>query len=75
MVSGRETMLSKGRVDQRLAEIQIQIANEVMPGIIVMEEDTPSRNPDGKLEGLDGLDGRTTFCTNSMRKMFPPKKC
>ena len=39
--------------DQRLAEILKQIANEVMPGIIVMEDDTPSRNADGKLAILD----------------------
>ena len=30
-----------------------QTANEVMPGIIVMEEDTPGRNPDRKLDILD----------------------
>ena len=39
--------------DQRLAEILKEIANEVMPGIIVMEEDTPSSNPGGKLAILD----------------------
>ena len=39
--------------DQRLAEVLKEIANEVMPGVVVMEEDVPSRNHDGKLAILD----------------------
>ena len=39
--------------DQRLAEVLKEIANEVMPGVVVMEEDVPSRKHDGKLAILD----------------------
>ena len=39
--------------DLRLAEVLKEIANEVMPGVVFMEEDIPSRNHDGKLAILD----------------------
>ena len=39
--------------DHRLAEILKVIANEVMTGVIVIEEDTPSSTADGKLAILD----------------------
>ena len=48
-----ENVINDDNDDDRLAKFLKEIANDVMPGVIVMEEDTPSRHEDKKLPILD----------------------